>query len=315
MKSSTGTSNLQILKARLQRLNHPLSRRARIIILAEVIFGLAAWLVLRWMILSPAVSAEWKLVLISLAALAFLIVGFSSLRMALEPQESRLKARSATMLVVLACAYLVPVLVFVLPDWLQALRAPVPGRINSAGQPWFFIWQALVLAGYAFLRRWSIPLPPQPARLEQPTQPSRPVAWPWVLAASLLAGLAVWLAGVYLIDLLSNTFVMDFPPLNPLFEGFVLLIALTAAPWAEEYFFRIELRSLLRPLGGDLYPALASAALFSALQARPVLFLPAFCLSLAAHRLTQWTGRLYPAVIAHALFNLLIFWQAWYLIL
>lgn len=313
---------IEKFKIQYQRLNRPLSTRARFILLAQTLLGLAAWLSLRWLIQSPLISAEWKLALISLSALTFLIVGMVSLRMLLQPEGTLLRMRQTTIVVVLICAYLVPTLVFVLPDWLQLPVNFLPGDvtvsprgINTAGQPWFFIWQALALTGYAFFRRWSISVSPLSDANEAPSRLRPGYAWPWVVIIALIGGLAVWMSSIFLIDLTSNTFQSEIVPLNDLFKGFLLVIALTAAPWAEEYFFRSELRFTWNNQWGDLLGGTGSACLFAFLQLRPVLFLPALLMAVAANSLIRRTGKLYPAVLLHTLFNALIFSNGWYLIL
>lgn len=65
---------------------------------------------------------------------------------------------------------------------------------------------------------------------------------------------------------------------------------------------------------GALGASLVTAALFATVQARPLLWLPAFLLGLGLAGLVLRTGRLAPAMLAHALFNGLIYLLGWYLV-
>jgi hypothetical protein len=84
------------------------------------------------------------------------------------------------MLVVLACAYLVPALVFGCPTP-QALRRARPRADHSAGSL-FFIWRPSA-AGMPFYGPLEHSLPAQPGARNSPPNP--PGGCPaWVLAAS-----------------------------------------------------------------------------------------------------------------------------------
>ena len=146
-----------------------------------------------------------------------------------------------------------PALTFLLPDWLNLIHTAAPnvntvslprGNSLTAGQPWFFIWQAMVLAGYTFSRRWVRihRLAAQPSALDSKTIPlssSTPTVWPFI--TGILSGIGLWLAGAFLLSLLVPAANRQASQVLPTLHSATLIIAITVAPYAEESFFRGEL--------------------------------------------------------------------------
>ena len=166
----------------------------------------------------------------------------------------------------------------------------------AAGQPEAFLWQSLALGlGLLLLR---------PPRLSWPPRPQ------WgTLTVVLLSGMALWLGCAFLLGLLLAPFQGLFVPLSaPLTPALRLLLAVLgclAAPWALESTFRLP-GSPLQAAFSLRRPALSTALLYALLQARPLLFLPAFGFSLGLSLLTRRTQHRAPIILAHAVFNLLM---------
>jgi len=285
------------------------------------------WAFLRWLMSSTRLPVELKLVFLISTALLCLLAGLVGLSIFLRrhgrPQISVLPAG-----VVLALAYLVPALTFLLPDWLNLLRggqAPQASLISfsgasslTAGQPWFFIWQALVLTGYALSRQWvrGRQLAARPAAASAKTIPIPAFIPPvWPVLAGLLSGLGLWLAGAFLFSLLVPAANRQVLPVLPALHATTLIIALTIAPYAEESFFRGELFNRWQARLGNPLTTLLTASLYGLLQVHPARGLPAFLLGLGLAALTRRTRHLLPAILAHAVYNALSFLFGWYLVI
>ena len=94
---------------------------------------------------------------------------------------------------------------------------------------------------------------------------------------------------------------------SPLAWALVIGLGVVAAPLCEELYFRgFALRSLrLRTWGA--WPAMTfTAALFAAVHLKIVGFLLLFSVGFVLAAITEWTGRLFPAVLFHALYNGLV---------
>ena len=176
------------------------------------------------------------------------------------------------------------------------------------GLPWMFLIQtgflALVMAAW-----FVIPRKPWLERLPAPKE-----LWP----LSLMAGLGLWLVGVFctsLLGRLTHLGSLSEPEPSSLFLVITVLAALLVVPAAEEYFFRFLLIERWQPHIGRLGAGIASAAVFATLQGRPILWLPAFILGLGLHVLVVSTGQLRAAVLAHMLFNGLALALNWVMIL
>ncbi len=270
------------------------------------------WLVQR----QPQMPAETVVALISI--LTLLVLGFAVGTLGFILRSALLRPGLNPILLTLVLAYGLPAAVYFGLDRLLALRfsgleqsLPVI-RLGSPffpGQPWLFLWQALILA---FL---GIPVVQQSARRLEPLSEKRPPDW----LIGLLGGGAIALLSAYLFSItrvwVENTFLADeiIQPIEvaPLIRWVTLLIGILVAPWAEERFFRGELVDRWQPRLGAGTAVLASAALFAALQLRPLLMLPAFLAGLGFGWLTQIYGNTRPAVVAHMVVNLLLFGLGW----
>jgi membrane protease YdiL (CAAX protease family) len=297
-------------KDQLSRLR---TARPRLLILLAAGAGAGLlWAVLRSLTRARQTSPEWQLFLLLLAALLSLWIGLGGLALLLR-RRGRSLADIFSLPLIFALAYLIPALVFVLPGWVSQSRAQpavlLPGGVWGpaglvVGQPWYYLWQALMLAASSFVRKpqFSTALPHR-------------TALHWRVTAALLAGLVIWLAAAFVYGLLASPF-SAFPeaPL-PLLQIMVLVVATLIAPWGEERFFRGELLPRQESAWGHTPAVLVNAALFATVQLRPLLWLPAFVVGLLLAELTLRTRRLVFPILAHALCNLLFFFLGWYLVL
>lgn len=266
--------------------------------------GLGGWALRLW-VNDPVRPVESKIGAIAAAALLSLLLGLAGLRRALPALRKRTASPRWSVLWWLTCAYLPAWLAFTLPEMLVLLRQR-PASLGllrvvgppglAAGQPEAFLWQSLVLALGLLLMR--------PPRLSWPARPRLEN-----LAVGLLAGTALWLSCSFLLGLLLAPFQGLFAPLSaPLTPALRLVLAVLgclAAPWALESTFRLP-GSPLQAAFALRRPALSIALLYALLQARPLLFLPAFGFSLGLSVLAQRTQGRAPVILAHAVFNLLM---------
>ena len=254
---------------------------------------------------SSQLSIEWRLFLILTAALLSLWIGLGGISLILKRQGRSLDA-ALTIVITLVLAYLIPAVIFVLPDWLLTFTAKIPSAARlAAGQPWFYLWQALTLAGSGIIRT--------PGRLNRCT--SEQPAFHWQLTISLLTGLAAWLIGAFLYALLSTPFSVRPDPPSDILQVALLGVSVLIAPWAEERFFRGEILPKWGQSLGRTKAIVFSSALFATVQLRPLLWLPAFVVGLALAELALRTRRLIYPILAHALINLLFFLLGWYLVI
>ncbi len=282
----------------------PALRGSAALLLALGGLGLGGWALRLW-VNDPARPIESKIGAIAAAALLSLLLGLAGLRRALPALRKRTASPRWSVLWWLTCAYLPAWLAFTLPEMLVLLRQR-PASLGllrmvgppglTAGQPEAFLWQGLVLAlGLLLLR------PPRPSWPPRPQWGS--------LAVGLLAGMALWLGCSFLLGLLLAPFQGLFAPHPaPLAPALLLLLAVLAclaAPWALESTFRLP-GSPLQAAFPLRRPALSTALLYALLQARPLLFLPAFGFSLGLSLLAQRTQERAPVILAHAVFNLLM---------
>lgn len=275
-------------------------------------------------IFSTRLAAEWKLVLLMLVALFCLMLSMLTAEFWIR-QRGRVQSGTLPVVIVLAAAYGVPAVIFLLPDMLNISLLPAPEGVLAdlarvehlvPGQPWFFIWQALVLAGYSLSRQIFQRKSVRSVSRSEPLFSSLPVVWQ--ILDGLLAGLGLWLAASFLYLIFAPPSLQNFPPLiiTPL-RMITFIVALLAAPWAEERFFREELIAKWQGRLGWTGSALASAALFAVLQAqiRTWLLLPAFLLGFGMAQLICLTHSRRAAFVAHILYNILAFALGWFLVL
>ncbi|MFN7037641.1 MAG: lysostaphin resistance A-like protein [Bellilinea sp.] len=270
------------------------------------------WLVQR----QPQASAETVVVLISI--LTLLVLGFAVGTLGFILRSALARPGLSPILLALVLAYFLPAAVYFGLERLLALRFSGLEQTLPAvslrspffpGQPWLFLWQALILA---FL---GIPAVQNHVPPEAPPSAKRPPEW----LSGLLGGTAVALLAAYLVSITRGWLESAFSlaemtqPLEiaPLIRWVTLLIGILVAPWAEERFFRGELIQRWQPRMGTAAAVLASAALFAALQLRPLLWLPAFLAGIGFAWLRQAYGGLKSAILAHTVVNALLFALGW----
>jgi len=275
------------------------------VILAALLLAAIIYTVLRNLARLPQVNTEWGLLLILTSALLSLWIGLGGLSLILKRRGHPLST-DLYILITFILAYLIPMVIFILPDWFLTGGGPLPREnLLTAGQPWFYLWQALALAGSSFIRT---PATASASKIKKP-------AIHWRITIGLLTGLAAWLLAAFLYGLLSTPFPGEPAPPSAILLAALLTVSILIAPWAEERFFRGTLLCRWKTRLGSTKAVLLSAALFATLQMRPVLWLPAFVVGLALAFLTLRTQRLSYAILAHALINLLFFLLGWHLVM
>jgi uncharacterized protein len=85
----------------------------------------------------------------------------------------------------------------------------------------------------------------------------------------------------------------------------IILLAVTVAPLAEEFFFRFFLYGVLKRYFGRGMGVVASALLFAAVHAHLPSFAPLFVLGICFAIAYEWSGSLLVSMTMHALFNAL----------
>jgi membrane protease YdiL (CAAX protease family) len=85
----------------------------------------------------------------------------------------------------------------------------------------------------------------------------------------------------------------------------IILLAVTVAPLAEEFFFRFFLYGVLKRYFGRGVGVVASALLFAAVHAHLPSFAPLFVLGICFTIAYEWSGSLLVSMTMHALFNAL----------
>lgn len=250
------------------------------------------WLGLRTLVNTPSLPVSDRLGLILGTAVLCLLLGWAGLRIALHRKPVLPLAG------VLALASLPPMLAFALPHWVPLNNPQPPGAVETwlaPGQPQLYLWQALVLGGFVFLNRKTWMAQP-PFRLK-----------PALLAVGALAGLGLGLLNAFTAGLLAGWLPPANPALPPWLEITTLVAAVLISPIVSRFFYQ---RALQPTLPERIAPLLA-ALVFASLQFRPLAWLPAFFLSLAMNALARRSGRLYPAILAQAIFNLVVFSLGW----
>ncbi len=249
-------------------------------------------------------------------ALLFLLAGLAGISIVLRQRSGQADRpqQSIPILLVLALAYLVPLLAFILPEILNGrTNFSDPVLQQAAGQPWVFLWQALFLAVFVTFQFWQS----RPGRLLK----AAPLTIDTYLAGPL-AGLGLWLVAYFCYNLLTPPAPHVPDPSIPTtlaalpfaLHAAVIFIALAVAPWAEETFFRGRLLPSWQSKMG-VWGMLLAGALFATLQFRPLLWLPAFILAVGLSFVTRASGRLAPAILAHIVFNLMMLLVGWQMVI
>ena len=291
-------------------------------LLAALALIVLVWLPLRLAFSAANFSIEAKMALLAGLALLFLLAGLAGINIVLRRRSAQAvrPLQAIPILLVLALAYLVPLLAFVIPEILNGrTNSSDPVLQQAAGQPWVFLWQALILAVFMAFQFW------QQSRT-QPTGAGQqlkiaPITLDTFLAGPLV-GLGLWLVAYFCYNLLTPpaphipdpTIPTTLAALPFALHTALIFIALAVAPWAEETFFRGRLLPLWQTKMGGWGLILAAAA-YATLQFRPLLWLPAFILALGLSLMVKASGRLAPAVMAHIVFNLLMLLVGWQMVL
>lgn len=92
-------------------------------------------------------------------------------------------------------------------------------------------------------------------------------------------------------------------PLTPIGVGVAIIVTCIAAPLSEEVLFRGVLFGTLRDRWGDWPAALVSGAAFAASHLNWYVFVPFTILGVLLAWIASQTRSIWPAVIAHAVFN------------
>jgi len=85
----------------------------------------------------------------------------------------------------------------------------------------------------------------------------------------------------------------------------IILLAVTVAPFAEEFFFRFFLYGVVKRYFGRTVGIVASALLFAAVHAHLPSFGPLFVLGICFAIAYEWSGSLLVSMTMHAFFNAL----------
>ena len=85
----------------------------------------------------------------------------------------------------------------------------------------------------------------------------------------------------------------------------IILLAVTVAPLAEDFFFRLFLYGVVKRYFGRGVGVVASALLFAAVHAHLPSFAPLFVLGICFAIAYEWSGSLLVSMTMHALFNAL----------
>lgn len=165
----------------------------------------------------------------------------------------------------------------------------------------FAFYQILCLGMLGYLYLWR----KEKIRVEAPSF--------WLVVLALLGGLCLWL-GAFFLQSVINSLVPDiwhtwFPPLQVSPENRPWLQALVlvgVAPLVEEWFYRRGLLPALLPRMGETGALLVCAAAGAAFWLNPVIFLPMMLVHFGLGWLAQRSGHIWPAWLAHTLFNLML---------
>ena len=85
----------------------------------------------------------------------------------------------------------------------------------------------------------------------------------------------------------------------------IILLAVTVAPLAEEFFFRFFLYGVVKRYFGRGVGVVANALLFAAVHAHLPSFAPLFVLGICFTIAYEWSGSILVSMTMHALFNAL----------
>jgi membrane protease YdiL (CAAX protease family) len=274
----------------------------------------ALWFGLRRLAAANDISPAVKISVIAVAAGCCLVLALAWLWPLLHQRRNTKRLGSSGILILV---YILPVLALAIPLRLAAFFLP-SADVRESTQNWLRLgppWLLLIQGGLL-----TAALLPSGLRKLAPSG-GKPLQW----IPALLAGIGLWLLSSFTLNLIAHNagFVAQPEPLPALgLFAAAVVSALVILPLGEEFFFRKVLpESILAIIPQPVlreYPILLwaiSAAIFATLQARPLLWIPAFFLSLGLSALAQHTGRLRECILAHAVFNLLALVLNWATIL
>lgn len=293
---------------------HP-SRR----VIRGILLGISAALIFSWtahiLLSNPRVDFGWKLGVLILSAFICLAVGSIALIVVFRWRKNSSTAGSR-MLTAASLAFLFPAFLLLIVNLSVPLfnavtknnsDLTVPYQPAAApGQPFLFLWQALVLTIFCLPKR----TPEIPA-----ARPRRKEILPalfWGAGLGISAAMIYDIQQVFPVPLLTAATPAAIPVWLLLLLG---IVSISIAPWAEERFFRGWLTPFLQAQTGILPGILLSSLLFAIFQFRAGAFLPAFLVGCGLEILR----RIYPnpqtCAVAHAATNLILFCLGWWWVL
>ncbi len=260
----------------------------------------------------PIQTLVWALIGLGFSLVMMDILGFELFRH--KPVSPPPASFSVWRILVLVYVLIPIVLVF--PIWLVALGLGVDSfftpvfdikQLFSLPAPWLWLIQGgilflLLLPVFPLLREKENPL-------EKPFTSARgAVLLGWMTALMTLYGvhLKIRLLG----------FESPSPSIPAGIQAWVAgILAVIILPISEELFFRKYLYQSLQVRFSPSQALWLTAGIFALVQGRPLLFLPALLFSALLQWLTNATGDLRGAMLAHAFANLLAMVINWTLIL
>jgi membrane protease YdiL (CAAX protease family) len=209
---------------------------------------------------------------------------------------------------VLVTAYGLPLLaVIIIHLRLMAVDSPllVDGLYRSTWQPLYYLWQTFVLlfsGWFLFSRSGAVKV----ASFKE-------------MMAGLVTGLGIGVGAAFFCSILIHQFrlsgrVITTPDPPGLLLWAVLAVGLTLSPYAVQYFYRTILEPYWAKTYSEPVVVLMTAAVFALVQARLLLLPVGFAAGLGFSLLFRRTA-LWPAVAAHAVFNLVLFGLGWFLVI
>jgi membrane protease YdiL (CAAX protease family) len=259
---------------------------------------------------APDIPTGLKISGIAASAGGCLLLALAWLWPVLRRQRKR---QPLNVIELLLLVYLFPILALIVPLRLVGALLPSAEVTTNAsswlrpGPPWLLLIQGGLLAAALLPRR------------KQALEDASEGPTHWILA--ILAGTGTWLLSAFIFSFLARgAGPAGLPEPLPAASLFVLAVfsALVILPLGEEFFFRrllpetiLRVWPRLNAAKYSLFLWIVTSAMFATLQARPLLWLPAFCLSLGLSALAEHTGRLRECILAHAVFNLLALALNW----
>ncbi|GMU50896.1 MAG: hypothetical protein AMXMBFR33_00420 [Candidatus Xenobia bacterium] len=191
---------------------------------------------------------------------------------------------------------------FLFVSWQLMAMLVTPALVGLAGpsagiRTGVAVQLALYALGWAMIRFFTGPLHPTLRGFGQG------------LAAYWVASLGVW-TSARLIEMLTGEPLVSGNPALDMFRDpqpgaliWLGVLVVLAGPWFEELLFRGLVYRALRPAAGRWGAAVISAALFAVAHGDPSGLLPYLVLGIIFAQTVELTGSVFPAFVAHGLFN------------